>query len=954
MFNHLQRFSKTIRLKHFIIDSIFKINVVTFTKPNSTFLIIYHKLIVKHTQIPTLFKALFLIVTILLSAQLSRSQDIQEIKVTGSFTKAPIQELFNSLEKNYGIRFFYKEDWIKSLEVTKTFSNEPLIQVLNQIFAGKSLIFKFFQNNSVFIYPKGADGRNGFGANESQVLVIGDPLNQGRYPKAKLQGRVLDGKSEEALTGAVVYNIETRLATTTDAKGKYLLELPTGELHLKVSFLGYEDLNQSVRLIQNGNADFELFEQSHAIAEVTVVGEDAKATKAQMSMIKMNAITLKELPVLMGEADLIKSMVMMPGVQSTGEMSSGFNVRGGNTDQNLVLLDGAPVFNTTHLFGFFSMINPDAVQDVTLFKGGIPASYGERISSVMDVQLKEGRKENLGVNGGIGLINSRLTIEGPFAKKKKSSFMIGGRSTYSDWLLQQTKNPTFMNSVAHFYDVNGSANIEFGPNNHLKLMGYLSSDVFNLNSDALYHYDNLLGSINWKLNLSKKLVSNLTLAYSKYNTKTDQQDPVRPQDDYTLKSNIQYGSLKYALSYFPTDRQRINVGFQAIGYVIKPGDIVPTQKTSNIVAESLREERSSEMALFADDDFEISEKLAFNTGLRYTRFMNFGPGIVYNYSPNLPKSQATLIDSTVYRSGDIIKMYQGLEPRFAMKYNLEKGGSIKLSYQRIHQFINQISNTAVISPADYWKSADQNVAPLINDQIALGFFKSPDKGNFETSVEVYYKKLQNLLEYKNGAQLLMNQHIETDLLLAQGYSYGLELFAKKNTGRLNGWVSYTYSRTFRKADSKFGDETVNGGKFYPSVYDKPHDLSAVMNYKISRRWRFSGNFVLSSGRPITLPEQKYDIGGNQVVVYSDRNKYRMPPYHRMDVSITFDENLRKKRMWKGSWTFSIYNLYGRKNPYSVFYRKDASLQSTDKEQYAIYKLSIIGVPVPSITYNFKF
>jgi len=909
---------------------------------------------VKHLQITTLFKPLFLFVIIFLSAQSIRSQEVQEIKITGNFTKVPLGEFFNSVEKTYGIRFFYKEEWIKSTEISQTFNNVPLIQALNLVFKNKDLTFKFFQNNSVVIYPLGADGRSGFGPTETQVIVIGDPLNQGRYPKAKLQGRVLDGKSEEPMTGAVVYNTETGLATTTDAKGKYSLELPTGELHIRISFMGYENLNQRVRLIQNGSTDFELFEQSHAIAEVTVVGEDAKATKAQMSMIKMTAVTLKELPVLMGEADLIKSMVMMPGVQSTGEMSSGFNVRGGNTDQNLVLLDGAPVFNTTHLFGFFSMINPDAVKDVTLFKGGIPAVYGERISSVMDVQLKEGRTENIGVNGGIGLINSRLTIEGPFAKKKKSSFMIGGRSTYSDWLLQQTKNPTFMNSVAHFYDVNGSANIEFGPNNHLKFMGYLSSDVFNLNSDALYHYDNLLGSINWKLNLTKKLVSNVTLAYSKYNTVTDQRDPVRPEDDYTLKSNIEYGSLKYVLSYFPTQRQRINAGFQAIGYRINPGDIVPTQTTSNIVSESLREEQSAEMALFADDDFEISEKLAFNTGLRYTRYMNFGPGIVYNYTAGLPKSQSTVTDSTVYKSGAIIKMYQGLEPRFAMKYNLENGGSLKLSYQRIHQFINQISNTAVISPADYWKSADPNFAPLINDQVALGYFKSPDKGNFEASVEGYYKKLQNLLEYKNGAQLLMNQHIETDLLLAQGYSYGIEFFAKKNSGRMNGWISYTYSRTFRKADSKFGDEIINGGKYYPSVYDKPHDLSAVMNYKISRRWRFSGNFVLSSGRPITLPEQKYDIGSNQVVVYSDRNKYRMPPYHRMDVSITLDENLRKKRMWKGSWTFSVYNLYGRKNPYSVFYRKDASVQSTQTNQYAIYKLSIIGVPVPSITYNFKF
>jgi hypothetical protein len=899
-----------------------------------------------------LFK--FLIVIFIFSPLTGRSQKIQEIKISGTLAGTPLSEFLDSIETNNGIKFFYKGEWIKTVEVTQSFNNLPLTTALTLIFRNKGLTYRTFQQNSVIIFPIDSENQPGFGTKESKILVIGDPLNLGRYQRVRLQGKISDGKNEETLAGAVIFNIESGKATTTDAKGRYTLELPSGDLHLRISFIGFEDLNQSIRLIQNGNADFELFESSHPIGEVTVVGDDARATRAQMSMIRMSSVTLKELPVLMGEADLIKSLVMMPGVQSTGEMSSGFNVRGGNTDQNLVLLNGAPVFNITHLFGFFSMINPDAVQDVTLYKGGIPAIYGERISSVMDIQMKEGRKENFGINGGIGLIDSRLNIEGPLGKLKKSSFFIGGRSTYSDWLLRQTRNPTFMNSVAHFYDLNGTANIEFSPKNHLKLMGYTSSDVFNLNSSSLYHYDNLLGSVNWKLNFSDKVISNFTLAYSKYSTKTDTHDPLRPGDDYTLNSNIRYGSIKYIVSLFPTPSQRINMGFQSVEYLINPGKLEPSLSTGNILSASMKKEQSAEMALFVDDDFDLTDKLAFNTGLRYTRFFNFGPGMVYHYLPDQSRSAGTITDSTMFNPGKIIKSYQGLEPRLAIKYSLENGGSIKLSYQRIHQFVNQVSNTAVISPADYWKLADPYIAPLINDQIALGFFKNPEKGNYEASAEIYYKKLQNLLEYKNGAQLILNQHIETDLLMARGYSYGIELLAKKNNGRLNGWVSYTYSRTLRKTDGRFADDIINGGKYYPSVYDKPHDLSAVMNYKISRRWRFSGNFVFSSGRPITLPEQKYVIGGNQVVYYSERNKYRMPPYNRMDVSITLDENLRKKRGWKGSWTLSVYNLYGRKNPYSVFYRKDASVQSTAINQYAIYELSIIGVPVPSITYNFKF
>jgi len=667
-------------------------------------------------------------------------------------------------------------------------------------------------------------------------------------------------------------------------------------------------------------------------------------------------LTIKELPVFMGEADLIRSMVMMPGVQSVGEMSSGFNVRGGNTDQNLVLIDGTSLFNTTHLFGFFSMINQDALSDVTLYKGGIPASYGERVSSVMEVQLKNGNDKYLSVYGGIGLIESRLSMDGPFSKKKKSTFMIGARSSYTDWMLKQTHYPAFINSVAHFYDINGTANFEMGPKNHLKLSGYVSSDVFNLNTSTLYNYGNALGSLNWKMNLTDKVISHLTLAYSGYNLLVDQKDPVLPQDDYRLKSGIQNGSLKYILSLYPNEKHHINTGIQAIGYWINPGKIVPSQSPTNVVESSMRQEQSAEMALFADDDFDLSGKLALSIGLRYTQFVNYGPGMVYHYEQGVPKSTSSIIDSTSYKNGEIIKAYHGFEPRIALKYTLRNGGSFKLNYQRTHQFVTQISNTAVISPADYWKSADQYIAPLINDQVGIGYFRNPEGGKYEFSAETYYKKLQNLPEFKNGALLLMNPHIETDYLPAHGYSYGIELMAKKNSGSLTGWISYTYSRTFQKVDGQFPEEKINNGTYYPSIYDKPHDLAVVMNYKISRRWRFSGNFVFSSGRPITLPEEKYLFQGNQIVVYSDRNTYRMPSYNRMDLAVTLDENLRKKRMWKGSWTFSVYNVYGRKNPYSVFYRKDSSLQSTDvnKTPYSIYKMAIIGVPVPSITYNFRF
>jgi len=909
---------------------------------------------VKKPYISTCMKAIFIFAFLLFLNFSLVAQNIQEKIINGKFQKVSLQDFFNTLEKEHNIHFFYRPEWIKSFVVNQEFKEMPLIQVLNKLFDRQPISFRFFQNNSVVIFPKGSDGKNLTDSHSIQVLVIGDPLNEGRYSTAKIKGRVVDGKNLEPITGAIIFHAQTGTGTTTNKSGYYEMTLPTGSQTLQISFMGYEVLKQKIKLIENGTADFELFEESHSLEEVTILGDNNKASKAQMSMIKVNSRMMKELPVLMGEADVIKSIIMMPGVSSVGEMSSGFNVRGGNTDQNLVLMDGAPVFNTSHLFGFFSMINPDAVKDVTLFKGGIPASYGERISSILDVQMKEGNTETIRCYGGLGLINSRFTLEGPFAKKKKSTFLIGGRTTYSDWLMRQSRNAQFMNSVAHFYDINGTLNLALGTNNSLKLMGYLSKDVFNLNSNSLYTYGNILASANWKMNISKKLISNLNLAYSKYDFTLDQKDQYISVDDYTLKTGLEYGSMKYILSWLPNEKNRVNAGFQTIGYKILPGKIVPTSEPTNVVPEKIADEQAAELGAFIDEDVDLSATTALYVGLRYARFMSLGPATVLKYDPTQTINSGSVIDSTVYGAWKTTKMYDGIEPRLSLKFNLTSGGSFRLSYQRIHQFMNQISNTSVISPADFWKSADANIRPLISDQFSIGLFKNPQKGLFETSVEVYYKNLQNLMEYKNGAVLVMNKHIESDIINAKGYAYGLELYIRKSAGRLNGWVSYTYSRTMRKTDNNFPEEVINNRKYYPSVYDKPHDLSTVLNYQISRRWRFSSNFVLSSGRPITLPEQKYTFDDRQVVYYSDRNKYRMPTYHRMDVSITLDENLRRKRMWKGSWTFSIYNLYGRKNPYSVFYRKDASIQLLDKNQYAIYKLSVIGVPVPSITYNFKF
>lgn len=885
----------------------------------------------------------------------SSGQSIQEKKISGNYIGAPLKHFFQDLENKEHIKTFYKDHWIDTVTVNYTFTNLPLIQVLNKIFEKSRLKYVFFQGDAIIVYPRSVDQRYLTTRTDQNLLVIGDPLNEGRYKRAVLKGKIYDGATGGILPGASVYSQQARKGVTSNGKGEYEIELPAGIHDLQIFFMGYEQNNQPVKLIENGQADFELYDETYNLEEVKVVSNEANVSRSQMSVVRINSKVMKELPVLMGEADVIKSMTTMPGIQSVGELSSGFNVRGGNTDQNLVLIDGAPVFNTSHLFGFFSMINPDAVRDVTLFKGGMPARYGERVSSVMEVGLKDGNKDKVTLYGGLGIINSRFTLEGPFKKGKNSTFILGGRSTYSDWLLKKTRNAELMNSVANFYDVNAKVNLALGKKNQLELLAYNSFDAFNLNLGSLYNYGNTIGALNWKYNISKRLISDLKLSYSEYDFDVKEKNEQNSAEDYILKTGLVYKSGQYQLSYISSDRHRLNVGAKYIDYFFQPGEIKPTQQESYIIAEKVDNEKAVETGMFIDDEFDLTQSLTLNLGLRYSQYANYGPKTVYLYDPNHTREISYITDSIQFEKNQQIISYDGWEPRASLKYNFESGGSLRMSYQKISQYVNQISNTSVASPADFFKSSDYYIKPLRSQQYAIGYFNDFRQGRYETSAEVYYKDLENLPEYKDGAVLLMNKHIETDMISANGYSYGLELLVKKVTGRLNGWVSYAYSRTMREADNLYREETINKGKYYPSVYDKPHDLSVIANYMISRRWRFSADFEYMSGRPATLPELKYTVGESQLVYYSDRNKYRMPPYHRMDVSLTFDENLRKKRVWKGSWTLSVYNLYGRHNPYSVYYKKNLPENVREGEKlFELFKLSVIGVPIPSLTYNFRF
>ncbi|MEE4287438.1 MAG: TonB-dependent receptor [Mariniphaga sp.] len=894
---------------------------------------------------------LFSLVLFLANFGQANAQNQGEILIDGTFRDQPLQVFFDSLETKYNLQFFYKKDWLASQTISRTFKNTPLIQALNNIFLNNNLTFRFFQDNGVVIYPQ-VSGSFSRLDESSQFLIIGNPLNLGRYKKATLRGRVVDGKTGETLVGAIVYHTETQKGATTDENGEFEMELATGDHRLQFSFVGLQSSSWKIRLIEDGYEEFQLFEESHNIEEVTVVGKEADLPRSQMSLVQMSSVEIKKLPALMGEVDILKGMTMLPGVQTVGELSSGFNVRGGNTDQNLILINGSPVFNSSHLFGFLSLINPDVVENVRLFKGGMPANFGERVSSVMEVGFKDGNTEQIRFYGGIGLVNSRVTMDGPLSKNKKLTFVAGARSSYANWIMKEIPELDFARSVTNFYDVSGKITLKFNKYNRMSLMGYVSNDEFNTSAESVTQYGNILANLEVSNQLTEELFGDLEMAYSRYKYRLTDYAGKNPLESYFLDNRLAYSSAGYTLRWHPNAVHKIIGGVKVINYGVNPGKISPVEDTTLIVSRELPVENSLEAALFAGDEIEISPRFSVSAGMRFSVFKNKTTAkdseadtdnIFFYAPPGIPSENLTQE-----------KFYAGLEPRLSARYDASANTTLKWNYQRVRQHMFQLSNNAVISPAETWKSASPDLKPLISDQVAFGLERGQGLKGIGFSSEVYFKYLQNLVEYKNGAQIIMNENIEDDLIPARGYAMGIELSAQKNTGRLTGSVSYVLSRTKQKTLAESESDNFWDGKFYPSLYDKPHDLSMLGTYNISRRWRFTANFVYISGRPVTLPEIKYKYADETLVYYSDRNKYRMPPYHRLDLSITFDENLRRKRMWKGSWTLSVYNAYGRENPYSVYYRKAGPGAENDFRKYSLYKLSVIGIPVPSLTYNFKF
>ncbi len=749
-----------------------------------------------------------------------------------------------------------------------------------------------------------------------------------------ISGSIKDASSGEDLIGAAI-TVDEKPGTgaVTNVYGFYSLTLPTGTYNITAQYIGYQPVKMEVKLTKDYRFNIELKPESSTLQEVVVKAEAANAnvTNTQMSVAKLNLKEIEAVPVLLGEKDVLKTLQLLPGVKSGGEGSSGFSVRGGGFDQNLILLDEAPVYNASHLLGFFSVFNSDAIKDLTLYKGGIPAQYGGRASSVMDIVMNDGSSKKFGAYGGIGLISSKLTVEGPIVKDK-GSFILSGRRTYLDLFLLLSKDEAIKKSKLYFYDLNLKANYQITDRDRIYISGYFGRDNFGYDDEFGFDWGNATGTVRWNHLYSDKLFGNTSVIFSDYNYGFD----IGSGDDgFSLSSGIRDYNLKEDLSYYLNSKNTLRFGGNLIYHNFTPGEIT-TGSDVGISIEDIDQQYALEGALYLQNEQQLGTRWSVNYGLRYSYFNYMGEGTAYEID-----EAGTVLSETKYESGKSIKQFQGLEPRAAAKFLINDVSSIKAGYDRNYQYLHLLSNSTTGSPTDRWVPSSNNVSPQFADQIALGYFRNFADNKYELSVETYYKKLQNLIDYRTGADLVLNGSVETELVYGEGRAYGLEVYLKKNKGKFTGWISYTLSRSLRKFDD------IDGGKEFPSRQDRIHDLSVTGIYKFNEKWSVSGNFVFYTGDAVTFPSGKYTINGRTVPYYTERNGYRFPDYHRLDLGATWV--VKKTEKFESSWNFSVYNAYGRQNAFVInFQEKEDNPNVTEAVQISLFSV------VPAITYNFRF
>jgi hypothetical protein len=897
--------------------------------------------------------------------------------ISGDFDKYRFTQFITAVEAQTNYKFYYDYTEVDTFSLSIKADHISLDVLLDKLFSATDFYYAVDSYNRVFIsrrfqmktqLPDNFSGqRPGLSDSiieatipgyiqstnkdklntsiEKRVFEIGPPRERIGQGNATLAGYIREIRTGEPLPGVSVYIDSTSSITNTDQYGYYSLTMPKGRHIIKVSSIGMKDTRRQIILYADGKLDIELQEYVASLKGVTVTAERTSNTRSlQMGTTRLNIKSIKQVPVVFGEADVLKVLLTLPGVTSAGEAANGFNVRGGSADQNLILFNDATIYNPSHLFGFFSAFNPDVVKGVELYKSAIPEKYGGRLSSVLDVTMQEGNSKEWSGVAGIGPLTGKLTIGGPI-KKEKTTVIAGLRTTYSNWLLRLIPDNAYKNSKADFNDLSLNISHIINPKNTIYLTGYISNDAFRLNNDTSYKYGNKNINIKWKHLFSNRFSNVITAGtdYYRYAISSSQ----NPVNAYRLGFNIRQFTFRSDFVYTKGNKHTINFGINTVHYRLNPGSFEPVGEKSLVAKKILPAEQGLETAIYLGDKFLVNSRLSVTAGIRFSIFNYLGPAAINNYVPGLPRDTTTILSVTNYKKGKIIKTYRAPEIRLGMRYNFSENTSLKLSFNTMQQYTHMLSNTITISPTDTWKLSDPNIKPQQGAQLSLGVYRNFKSNTIETSAEIYYKRIENYLDYKNGASLLLNEQIETDLVNTKGKAYGVELLIKKVSGKINGWLSYTYSRTFLKLDDPIAGQTINRGNFYPASFDKPHSVNFIGNYRFSHRYSMSLNIVYSTGRPITLPIAVFNQGSSSSLLYSDRNQYRIPDYFRSDLSFNFEGNHKIKQKTHNSWSFGVYNLTARQNAYSIYF-----VQENGKVKG--YQLSIFGTFIPFLTYNIKF
>ena len=897
-------------------------------------------------------------------------------KISISFDEVSIPDALIVIEEASDYKIYFDSNWFNENLISRSYENKQIDFILEDVLIDTTINF-FIQGNKIILTKNNAILNtlppNYFNTSventEEEEITAKIPVLQKQYVNRNrvvttesvfyvgkenkntnqnlftLSGRIIDGKTKKPLDNLDVYIQGTSINTLTNTLGEYTLNVPKGFHILEIASIAYGKHQKQIVIYGEGILNFELDENVEELGEVLIrADKDENIKSVAVGVTKVDVQGIKNIPLVLGERDILKVATTMPGVKTTGEGALGYNVRGGKVDQNLILFDGAVMYNPSHFFGIFSAINPFATGSVDIYKGSIPSEFGGRLSSVIDISTKEVNTKEFSGEGNIGPVTGNLMVEVPLVKDK-SGVLIGARATYSDWVLRSISEESIKNSEVSFYDVLVKYNHKINLNNDIQATAYVSNDQFSITSDSLFKYSNRLASIKWNHTINEKNRTTVQLATSEYRFNIVY--------DAIFNRNFDFGytinetQLKLKGRYLHSTKHKFTYGLSSKLYAINPGEINPLGDQSVIQRERIDKEKGLESAIFISDLYEVNKKLLLDLGFRYSIYNALGPATQNVYAPNAPVNLESVVETKTYENNEFIKTYGGPEFRFSARYFLSPTTSIKAGYNKTIQYSHLLSSNTTASPVDSWKLSDLNIEPQRAEQVSLGVFKNFDDALYELSIEAYYKKMRNLLDFKVGAQLLLNQNIETELLQGDGKAYGLEFLLKKKQGRFNGWLAYSYSRTLVRLDSDFLTERVNGGNYFAANQDRPHDLSLISNFRLTKRYSFSLNFNYQTGRPITYPVGKYIFNGAEQVLFSDRNRFRVPDYYRLDLGVNIEGNHKNVKLAHSFWNISVYNVLGRNNPYSVFF-------VNEQGEIKGYQTSIFAIPVPTITYNFKF